>query len=297
MAKSAPPAQVSLERIKQLAVIGMMSDDVLLEHLALKGGNALDLVYQISSRSSVDVDFSMAADFPGGASEFRRRAETSLTKTYADEGLYAFDFKIEERPAMISEDLKSFWGGYSIEFKLIASERHQAIGSDPDSLRRAAINLGKGTKFLIDVSRFEFIEGKVGVDFQGYHIFVYSTAMLLAEKLRAICQQMPEYNSIIKRNRPGASRARDFVDIYLLTTDGEVDMELEENRQLLQGVFAAKRVPIQYLENISDYRDFHGASFEAVRATIKSGRTLQPFAFYFDFVVGLAARLKSFWDE
>ncbi len=31
--------------------------------LVLKGGNALDLVYDISNRGSIDIDFSMESDF------------------------------------------------------------------------------------------------------------------------------------------------------------------------------------------------------------------------------------------
>lgn len=49
-----------------------------------------------------------------------------------------------------------------------------------------------------------------------YPVFVYTTEMLVAEKLRAICQQMPEYGPVVKRSWPGAARARDFLDIQTL---------------------------------------------------------------------------------
>ena len=52
-----------LEEIKRLAIIAMFSDDVLMDTLVLKGGNALDIVYKIASRSSIDLDFSMEQDF------------------------------------------------------------------------------------------------------------------------------------------------------------------------------------------------------------------------------------------
>jgi predicted nucleotidyltransferase component of viral defense system len=50
-------------RIKKLAIIAMFSDDDLMERLVLKGGNLLDLVYEISTRPSIDIDLSMEGDF------------------------------------------------------------------------------------------------------------------------------------------------------------------------------------------------------------------------------------------
>ena len=52
-----------LLRIRELVVLAVASDDVLMERLVLKGGTALDLVHLPGVRASVDVDFSMAGDF------------------------------------------------------------------------------------------------------------------------------------------------------------------------------------------------------------------------------------------
>jgi len=73
MAKRSPIPQPSeLEQIKKLAVIAMFSDDELMEQLVLKGGNALDLVHRLSTRGSLDVDFSMQSDFVERSDAFRR---------------------------------------------------------------------------------------------------------------------------------------------------------------------------------------------------------------------------------
>lgn len=285
-----------LERIKELAVIGMFSDDTLMETLVLKGGNALDLIYKLSARASVDVDFSMQADFPGGLEALRTKVQLSLTQTYAEAGLRAFDFKVEDRPATISENLKPFWGGYGIEFKLIEEAKYKTFSEDLEALRRNAIDLGKGTKFLIDVSRFEHLGDRVERDFHGYVVFVYSPEMILAEKLRALCQQMKEYGPIVNRERPGASRARDFVDIYLIATQGGVDMTIAKNRNLLENVFKAKRVPLDFLNLLPQYKAFHEASFDSVKDTLKSGHELHGFDFYFSFVVDLINKLESSRD-
>ena len=54
--------------IRKTIIIAIASDDVLMERLVLKGGNALDIIYQLSDRSSLDLDFSMANDV-GSAEE------------------------------------------------------------------------------------------------------------------------------------------------------------------------------------------------------------------------------------
>jgi Nucleotidyl transferase AbiEii toxin, Type IV TA system len=120
-----------------------------------------------------------------------------------------------EKPKAITEDMKDFWGGYAVEFKLATKEIYEEFGADMPTLRRRAINLGQGPKFLIDISRYEYTADKQAVDFEGYVIYVYSPVMIICEKLRAICQQMPEYGPIIKRDRAGSARPKDFLDIYV----------------------------------------------------------------------------------
>lgn len=64
-----------LQRVRTLVVVAMFSDDVLMRRLVLKGGNLMDLVYDISARSSLDVDFSIDGDFPD-AGDLARRNES-----------------------------------------------------------------------------------------------------------------------------------------------------------------------------------------------------------------------------
>ena len=52
-----------LREIRRLAIIGMFSDDDLMETLVLKGGNALDIVYEVAQRASLDLDFSIEGSF------------------------------------------------------------------------------------------------------------------------------------------------------------------------------------------------------------------------------------------
>lgn len=284
----------TLERIKKLTVTAMFSDDELYDHLVLKGGNAMDLVHRLSSRASVDLDFSMKHDFPEGVDAFRDRIERALTGTFRIDGYEVFDVKMEEKPHHLTDDMADFWGGYCVEFKVATSLMYEKYSKDISELRKYAIKIAQGSKFLIDISRFEYVDQKQEVDFDGYRIFVYSPEMIVCEKLRAICQQMEEYDPIIKRGRARSSRARDFLDIYVLVHKLRLDISSPQNLEILIEMFKIKRVPLELLEKIEVQREFHRISFPSVRDTVKAGMEIEGFDFYFDYVLELVEKLKPF---
>lgn len=294
--KVAGGVQDALEKIKRLTVVSMFSDEELEEDLVLKGGNAMDLVHRLSSRASMDLDFSMQHDFADGVDKFRARVERALQRTFKPEGYEIFDVKMQEKPDLISDDMKDFWGGYGVEFKIIGTALYQAHKDDIAALRRHAINIGQGKKFLIDISRFEYTVGKQEVDLDGYRIYVYTAEMIVCEKLRAICQQLPDYASIIRRSYAGKARARDFLDIHVLVNATGIDLTTPQNQELLTEMFKAKRVPLQYLGQLKDQRSFHQADFASVVATVKEGLELESFDYYFDFVLGLVEKLEPLWN-
>ena len=106
-----------LRRIKSLVVLSIFSKPELKELLVLKGGNLLDLVYQLSGRASVDVDMSM----DGGIDNelLRDLVEDAVAGRFGDEGYVVFDFNFRDVPPKLSDDMKDFWGGYKIDFKII----------------------------------------------------------------------------------------------------------------------------------------------------------------------------------
>jgi hypothetical protein len=111
--------------------------------------------------------------------------------------------------------------------------------------------------------------------------------MIAIEKLRAICQQMPEYEH--RRNpRP---RARDFYDIYSIVIERKIDITETENIELVKNIFAAKDVTLSLIGNIKNVHDYHVVDWPAVQQEV-SGE-LQEFDFYFAFVVELAERLQA----
>lgn len=283
-----------LERIKRLAIVAMFSDDDLMERLVLKGGNALDFVWHLGTRASLDIDLSMEDDFDLSELEkVRQRLDDGLQATFQPEGYRVFDVKLVPKPETLSEELARFWGGYSLTFKLVESGRHVELAGDLEQLRRNAVLIGAKGRFEIDISRFEYCRDKKAVDFDGYRIYVYTPEMLVCEKLRAICQQMPEYGPVVKRTRPGAARARDFLDIYTAIEQLKLDMLAPGNLSLLCCIFQAKRVPLELLSKVVLHPVSHRLDFEAVRATVKPGIALGDFDFYFGYVVTLCERLSK----
>jgi hypothetical protein len=295
--KAAPQDPNLLDRIKGLAIQAMFSDDELLEELVLKGGNAMALVHKISARASVDLDFSLKQDFGEKLEDVKARISHALSDTFRANQFEVFDFRMVENPKCITEDMKTFWGGYGVEFKLVTAEIHGQHSSNIDMLRKLAINLGQGPKFLIDISRFEYVADKQDWDFEGTTIYVYSPLMIICEKLRAICQQMPEYGPIVKRDRAGSARPKDFVDIHVLAHALDLDLTGEQMQRVLTSMFEVKKVPIQFLGEIKRTYDFHFTGFVAIKDTVSPDFFLESFDVYFDYVLALVDQLKPVWDK
>lgn len=283
----------TLERIKRIAVTAMFANDELLEELVLKGGNAMVLIHKMSARASIDLDFSLQHDFPGGATGLLERVQPELERGFRDAGYQVFDLKVENEPGSLSDELASFWGGYSIEFKLASLDFYSENKDDPQKLSRSAINLGKGSKFQIDISSFEFIEGKQPEDLDGYRIYVYSPLMIACEKLRAICQQLEEYGPIIKRARAGSSRARDFFDLFALIREFKLDLTSPPALTTLREMFSSKHVPIDFLDLIPNQKTLHAASVRSLQDTLAAGVEWKGFDFYFDYVVRLSEEIRT----
>ena len=276
--------------IRRTTIIALFADDELAGMLALKGGNALSLVHGITSRTSVDLDFSIAQDFP----DFPRAKERIfrlLKDRFDSAGYVVFDEKLTPKPRIDGEDTKPWWGGYELNFKLIRKERYEELlRSRPDKLRIEAMETGPGQKrvFKVDLSKCEYIAGKEKCELDDYAIYVYSPEMIVIEKLRAICQQMPEYAA----PHTTTARARDFFDIYETIIKRSIDLTTPANLELLRLIFDAKRAPLALLARVGETREFHRPDWAAVETTV-AGEQIEGFDFYFDFVLAQIERLKA----
>jgi hypothetical protein len=281
---------LDLSNIRRLIIIAVCSDDVLLETLVLKGGNALNLIHRIGARTSLDIDFSMSGDFED-LNEAERRLARALTDRFDSYGYVVFDCTLVQVPR--GELSNPRWGGYYAEFKLLEKTTVQQLGGDLESMRRQALptvaDWQGPRRFRIEISKYEYCEGKEAVEVDDYLCYVYTPVMIAAEKLRAICQQMPEYPYV----RFKVGRARDFYDIHAIVTARNLDMSTAEHLDLIRHMFEAKAVPLSWLGKIAETRAFHAQDWPAVRDTLAEEGP--DFDFYFDFVVTLIQRLQPLW--
>jgi hypothetical protein len=285
-------APIDLQAVRKIAITAMFSDDVLFDKIVLKGGNALNLVLGISDRTSIDLDFSIENDFDDFGN-VQQRILTALQNRFGFAGFVVFDFKFEKKPLVPRQGVSPRWGGYIVQFKLMETEKHGRFAGHIDAIRRDSLVVGPDNQriFSIDLSKCEYVKGKKEMEIDDYTIYVYSPAMIAVEKLRAICQQMPQYTL----NRTPTARARDFYDIHLVVTKTKTNLASSENLDLSRHIFAAKEVSLSLLGRIADYREFHRPDWDSVRASARGD--LQKFDDYFGFVVAIAASMKSLWNE
>jgi hypothetical protein len=287
-----------IDEIKRLTIIAIVSDDDLMETLVLKGGNAMDIIYNITDRASIDLDFSMSNDFKKDELPLiEDKIKKTLRNTFYTKGYEVFDIIFAPRPRIHKEHTtdfqNDFWGGYRIFFKLIEKPQYDKNKTDLELIRKTAKVVGINGKktFQIDISKFEYCDQKDKAMLKGYTVYVYTPKMIVFEKLRAICQQMQEYKDIIDTIRP-APRARDFFDIYMLLDKFPFDVTDDKNIELLKIVFETKKVPLKLIQNIREYREFHRLDFPSLKATVRPGFPLKEFDFYFDYVLQTFEKLS-----
>jgi len=285
-----PP--LDFRTVRRTAITALFSDDFLFDRIVLKGGNALSLVLEISERTSLDLDFSIENDFddPGLVAA---RISASLVKRFRRAGYIVFDFKFEKKPNVAREGDSPRWGGYRAFFKLMQVDKYLGLKNDIDAIRRDALVIGPNQErvFSIDLSKCEYVRGKRTIDIDDFAVHVYTAEMIAIEKLRAICQQMPEYTP----NRAPARRAQDFYDIHLIVTKTGADLLSAENLEMARQIFAAKEVPKVLLNRISQQREFHRPDWDNVRISVRDH--LREFDYYFEFVVAAAESLEALWNE
>ncbi len=284
-----------LEQIKRIAIIALFSDDDLMDSLVLKGGNALDIVYRVAQRSSLDLDFSTDKGFDKAEIPvIKNKMEKVLKETFREHGYKVFDISLTEVPEASSTPQPEFWGGYVLQFKVIEATKYNELQNNPRSLRVNAIEVSPNHKRIlkVSISKFEYCVPKTESELDYYTIYVYTPEMIVFEKLRAICQQMPEYTP----NSTKTARARDFFDIYTVMKHFKINLTSPRNDDLLRKIFDAKKVPLSLIGKITQYREYHRPDFASVEATAKPKTRLKTFDFYFDYVMNKCKALQTLWE-
>lgn len=253
------------DEIRTITIKSLFSDDKISEIITLKGGNALSLL-DISDRASVDIDFSIRENI-----RLSKEVEGVLFFEVLERGFleyeyHVIDYNFSERPEKRRRTLPPFWGGYKIEFKLLDKSKREKILRENTDLKKIeqkesvsseVIDPTKnGKKIEIDLSFDEYTRDSKQIDVEGVSVYIYSPVMIIYEKMRALCQQMPEYEL-----RSSGVRARDLHDIYMTIfnpkdEDMSRDFLLEsENLEILKGIFSAKEVPLKLLNNMEQEKE------------------------------------------
>jgi hypothetical protein len=288
---------MTISDLKREVILALFADNSLMQRLVLKGGNLLDVVYGISTRPSQDIDFSICGDIDD-PKDFRRIIERALSNRFGAKGYAVFDVTLVEEPQNLTDEFRDFWGGYKVEFKIVESDVYRAHFRDLRKLRMAAMTVvgDNGKKFPIEISKHEYVGEKVSEIVEDSTIFVYSPQMLVAEKLRAICQQMPEYSEQLRKH--ATPRGRDFLDIHTVSTYFSIDFGGKDFGHTVERVFQAKRVDVGLLAKLGDdaTREFHRPDFISIAPTVRPDFELQDFDFYYDYVTEKCRMLESLWN-
>jgi predicted nucleotidyltransferase component of viral defense system len=279
--------KTDLDWLRRQFIVALAADGELFELLVLKGGSALSLVHRIGLRASIDIDYSIEADAPDPKA-LGERIFAALRARVEPQGYVLFDGRFAPRGS------GQRWGGYTAEFKLISRERFDPFGGDLGRVRKASLasstEVDATRRFRIEISTFEYCAEKTKkVVEDGQACYVYTPQMIAAEKLRSLCQQMKGGG----RAHP-APRARDFYDLHALLTEGRVELSEGGTHEVVRAVFEAKEVPLEFLADLENYREFHRSDWPAVLNAIPGSRP-RLYDFYFDFVLGEVRKLQPLW--
>lgn len=278
-----------VEQIKMLTLRALVSDEKLMYGLVLKGGNAIQLAYDITDRASLDIDFSMAGDFTHDeVNRLERILLGLLNSEFQKHDLMVFDIEFIEKP---KQNIVKEWKGYLLNFKVVHVDKYDS--GDMHKTRNAAYPIyeNHSPKFQVEISSFEYTASKKKVEVDGAIFYVYTPEMIVFEKIRALCQSIPEYSTIIPSAKQ-KGRARDFYDIWNLCNNFSIDFSLEKNKSMFKEIFKAKLVPLEFIDLLPKYRDFQKQNWDSVIDTL-TVEDDKGFDFYFDFVLEKANLIRT----
>ncbi len=254
---------MNIEEVITETILAMYQSSDLASCLFLKGGSALRLFDHQTSRVSIDADFSIESAIDD-ADHFFNTMHLCVDSRFERLGFDVIDFKPKRKPATSPANRPDWWGGWACEFKLVGQMHRDKTHRTKQ--RNALIPDGANSpKITIDISEHEYCGARRTRIVNGIKILGYSRELLVLEKLRAICQQHPDYEYRLSKNR-----SRDFYDIFELTTDMD-DAFVNKCMHHLAKVFAAKEVPLGILKALwsEEFIDEQRRGFEQVKDTVR----------------------------
>jgi len=277
-----------------LAVKAIFSDDNLMEIVTLKGGNAMQLL-ELTNRASQDLDFSIKQGIKMSEEVEGALFKKSLERIFQEYELTVIDFKFTNKPKKAKSILPPYWGGYFIEFKIIKNEHYEKYKEDRQKMSTMAESMEENKKKIeIDISLEEYTEPRISLELDEYTIYLYSPLMIVYEKIRALCQQLPDYKLASKEK----TRARDLYDIYsaIVQPNSNLREEIldEKNLYILREMFATKEVPYDLMLKLKNYKVELAKDYnERVIPQIPTGEEIPDFEFLFEYNLEIIEQLYN----
>ncbi|MFT8666917.1 MAG: nucleotidyl transferase AbiEii/AbiGii toxin family protein [Liquorilactobacillus ghanensis] len=281
------------EQIRNTVITSIFSNDILLDKLTLKGGNALDF-QGVTDRASQDIDFAITDGVNFNREKYGPMIKKSLIDGFAAVGYEVINFKLDVRPQKKSKVIEQYnnendfkdivWEGYYIKFGIIQKEKYEfLIKNNVKNIgAQAETTWGNKKNIEIDLSKGEYTDPREEKELDGYTIYIYTPIMLVYEKMRASCQQLPQYTLGSPKER-----ARDLFDIYeiIIQTDNLYEQVLNpENIYILKKMFILKGVSFKLLTKLSSYKEELAKDYKNnVLPQIRSDKNKQDFDFIFSF--------------
>lgn len=277
---------ITINATIEAILIGIYSDNLLSNSLFLKGGQALRFKEKLTNRFSADADFSTPSSIDN-VDIFFEALYSALALVFRDRGYYLFAFKYTKRPNKLKDGSPDFWSGWGVEFKIIEeSKRNLPL----DVINREALipEGASSPKITLDISEYEYCGSVERVKIaHGVEINSYSRALLILEKIRAICQQHITYP-----HRNSDQRARDYYDIErlwnkALQEEADSHLFIQELKTHIRSVFEAKDVDIEILQRIfdSEFIEIQRTGWPQIESTVKG--KIQDFDYYVETLRGI----------
>lgn len=281
---------LTIDFVVETSLVAIYSNNLLSDKVFLKGGQALRIKERLVDRFSADLDFSTPGKIENVDLFFESLRE-SLIKEFYQNKFLVFDFKWVRRPAFRSKEIPDFWSGWAVEFKII--EEHKNNLSPEERSREALVPIGGSSpKITLDISEYEYCDSIENVKIKNVNVKSYSRTLLLLEKIRALCQQHPDY-----KLKGIDQRARDYYDIerlwQIVLQTGKTDAFLDDCAKHINNVFSAKGVDISLLEKIfePDFIELQKSGWVAVQQTV-SGK-LSEFEYYNESLASLIKEIQN----
>lgn len=291
------------EQIRNIVITSIFSNDVLLNKLTLKGGHALEL-QGVNVRASQDIDLAISHNIKFTKEENEPLFRESLTAGFAEVGYQVVNFTFNVRPRHKNKIIEDYehqsklqdvvWGGYHIRFGIMPQKRYITLKNDhvENIGAHADTTWGNKKNIEIDLSKDEYTEPREETDLEGYTIYLYTPIMIVYEKIRASCQQLPQYKIGSTKER-----ARDLFDIYelLIHNDDLHDQMLSpDSIYILKEMFKLKDVDFSLLLQINSYKkELFNDYQNNVLPQIRNEKDKQDFKFIFNFAEHLFKQIYN----